>query len=101
MYDSVTVRKREKKKSQEGSIETEHFFLEQQTRRTERLTVFTITSVYINLHTQGVTIYIYIYISSRVIILVDHTIALGLTFLIVKTLQTHFHPFFSYSEIQI
>lgn len=100
MYDSVTVRKREKKKSQEGSIETEHFFLEQQTR-TEQLTVFTITSVYINLHTQGVTIYIYIYISSRVIILVDHTIALGLTFLIVKTLQTHFHPFFSYSEIQI
>lgn len=100
MYDSVTVRKREKKKSQEGSIETEHFFLEQQTR-TEQLTVFTITSVYINLHTQGVTIYIYIYISSRVIILVDHTIALGLTFLIVKTLQTHFHLFFSYSEIQI
>lgn len=100
MYDSVTVRKREKKKSQEGSIETEHFFLEQQTR-TEQLTVFTITSVYINLHTQGVTIYIYIYISSRVIILVVHTIALGLTFLIVKTLQTHFHPFFSYSEIQI
>lgn len=101
MYDSVTVRKREKKKkSQEGSIETEHFFLEQQTR-TEQLTVFTITSVYINLHTQGVTIYIYIYISSRVIILVVHTIALGLTFLIVKTLQTHFHLFFSYSEIQI
>lgn len=96
------MRKREKKKkSQEGSIETEHFFLEQQTRRTEQLTVFAITSVYINLHTQGVTIYIYIYISSRVIILVDHTIALGLTFLIVKTLQTHFHLFFSYSEIQI
>lgn len=94
------MRKREKKKSQEGSIETEHFFLEQQTR-TEQLTVFTITSVYINLHTQGVTIYIYIYISSRVIILVVHTIALGLTFLIVKTLQTHFHLFFSYSEIQI
>jgi len=100
VYDSVTVRKREKKKSQEGSIETEHFFLEQQTR-TEQLTVFTITSVYINLHTQGMTIYIYIYISSRVIILVVHTIALGLTFLIVKTLQTHFHLFFSYSEIQI
>lgn len=96
------MRKREKKKkSQEGSIETEHFFLEQQTRRTEQLTVFAITSVYINLHTQGVTIYIYIYISSRVIILVVHTIALGLTFLIVKTLQTHFHLFFSYSEIQI